>query len=157
MYACILVWSGQLLLHQVGSMKVKGSSMKVKEAENFKEAEKKLYHYNDVTMSAMASQITGVSIVYSFRCRSKKTSKLCVTGLCEGNSSVTDEFPAQRAITAENVSIWWRHHVIRSFYRDAHGVFVMADWSGPFAARWICVVPGHSCSAWHSTVWFEWR
>ena len=45
-----------------------------------------------------------------FRRRSKKTSKLRVTGLCEGNSPVTDEFPAQRASNTENVSIWWRHH-----------------------------------------------
>ena len=45
-----------------------------------------------------------------FRCKSKKTSKLRVTGLCEGNSPVTGEFPAQRASNAENVSIWWRHH-----------------------------------------------
>ena len=42
--------------------------------------------------------------------RSKKTSKLHVTGLCEGNSPVTDEFPARRASNMENVSIWWRHH-----------------------------------------------
>ena len=46
-----------------------------------------------------------------FRGRSKKTSKLRVTGLCAGNSPVTGEFPAQRASNAENVSIWWRHHV----------------------------------------------
>ena len=45
-----------------------------------------------------------------FGCRSKKTSKLCVTGLCVGNSRVTGEFPAQMASSAENVSIWWRHH-----------------------------------------------
>ena len=44
------------------------------------------------------------------RCRSKKTSKLHVTGLCEGNSPRTDEFPAQMVSNAENVSIWWRHH-----------------------------------------------
>ena len=44
-----------------------------------------------------------------FRRGSKKTSKLRVTGLCEGNSPVTGEFPAQRASNAENVSIWWRH------------------------------------------------
>ena len=44
------------------------------------------------------------------RCRSKKTSKLRVTGLCAGNSPVTGEFPAQMASNAENVSIWWRHH-----------------------------------------------
>ena len=38
----------------------------------------------------------------SFGRRSKKTSKLRVTGLCVGNSTVTSN--------AENVSIWWRHH-----------------------------------------------
>ena len=42
--------------------------------------------------------------------RSKETSKLCVTGHCEGNSSVSGEFPTQKASNAENVSIWWRHH-----------------------------------------------
>ena len=45
-----------------------------------------------------------------FRRRSMKTSKLRVTGLCEGNSPVTGEFPSQRASNAENLSIWWRHH-----------------------------------------------
>ena len=40
-----------------------------------------------------------------FRRRSKKTSKLRVTGLCG-----TGEFPAQRVCNAESVSIWWRHH-----------------------------------------------
>ena len=33
-----------------------------------------------------------------FRRRSKKTSKLHVTGLCEGNSPVTGEFPAQKPV-----------------------------------------------------------
>ena len=45
-----------------------------------------------------------------FRRGSKKTSKLRVIGLCEGNSPVTGDFPAQRASNAENVSIWWRQH-----------------------------------------------
>ena len=36
-----------------------------------------------------------------FRRRSKKTSKLRVTGPCEGNSPVTGKFPAQRASNAE--------------------------------------------------------
>ena len=44
-------------------------------------------------------------------CGSKKTSKLRVTGLCAGNSPGTGEFSAQMASYAENVSIWWRHHV----------------------------------------------
>ena len=47
-----------------------------------------------------------------FRCRSKETSKLRVTGLCAGNSPETGEYPAQMASKAENVSIWWHHHVL---------------------------------------------
>ena len=44
------------------------------------------------------------------RCGPRNTSKLRVTGTCEGNSPVTGEFPAQRASNAENVSIPWCHH-----------------------------------------------
>ena len=47
-----------------------------------------------------------------FSHRPKKTPKLRTTGLCEGNSVVTVDFPAQRVSNAENVSTWWRHHVI---------------------------------------------
>ena len=65
-------------------------------------------HYNDVIVGAMASQITSLSRL--IRRRSKKISKIRVTGLCTGNSPETGEFPAQRASNAENVSIWWRHH-----------------------------------------------
>ena len=64
-------------------------------------------------MCGMASQIAGVSIVYStvfLRRRTKKTSKLRVAGLCEVNSPVIIEFPAQMVGNEENVSIWWRHH-----------------------------------------------
>ena len=70
-------------------------------------------HYNDDIMSAMASQITSLTIVCSTVYSSKKISKLHVTGLCGGNSAGTDDFPAQRASNAENVSIWWRHHAWR--------------------------------------------
>ena len=52
-----------------------------------------------------------------FRRRSKETSKLRVTGLCEGNSPGTGEFPAQMASYAENVSIGRRHHVRAKFIR----------------------------------------
>ena len=57
------------------------------------------------------------STVYSRR-RSKKTSKLRVSGLCAGNSPVAGEFPAQRSSNAENVSISRRHHA--------------TDWCGRF-------------------------
>ena len=49
-----------------------------------------------------------------FRLKSKKASKLRATCFCEGNSPVSGEFPAQKASNAENVSFWWRHHVITS-------------------------------------------
>ena len=39
-----------------------------------------------------------------FRCRSKKTSKLCVTGLCDR------WFHSQKASNAGSVSTWWRHN-----------------------------------------------
>ena len=52
-----------------------------------------------------------------FRRRSKKTSKLRVTGLCAGNSPGTGEFPAQMASYAENVFIWWRHHAVWALWK----------------------------------------
>ena len=60
-------------------------------------------YYNDAIIGAMTSQITSLTIVYpTVYSRSKKTSKLRVTGLCAGNSPVAGEFPAQMASNAEN-------------------------------------------------------
>ena len=56
-----------------------------------------------------------------FRRKSKKTSKLRVTGLCAGNSPGTGEFPAQMASYAENVSIWWRHHELEMYKPKSRG------------------------------------
>ena len=50
------------------------------------------------------------SLNRSFRRRSKKTSKLRVTGLCARNSPVTGEFHTQMASKTENASNWWRHY-----------------------------------------------
>ena len=58
-----------------------------------------------------------------FRRRSKKTSKLRVTGLGEGNSPGTSELSAQRASNAENVSIWWCHQVLRSQICTCHASY----------------------------------
>ena len=66
-------------------------------------------------MSVIASQTTGVSIAYSTVCSGvdqRKHLRLCVIGLCEGNSPVTGEFPAQRASNAENVSISWKQSCV---------------------------------------------
>ena len=61
------------------------------------------------------------------RRRSKKTSKLRVTGLCAGNSPWTGEFPAQMASNAENVSIWWRHHVLKFWQSEYHTTPVISS------------------------------
>ena len=65
-------------------------------------------------MSAMASLIIGVSIVYPNVCpgadQMKRQSSVLLAFVM-GNSPVTGEFPAQKASKAENVFIWWRHHV----------------------------------------------
>ena len=58
-------------------------------------------HYTDVIMCAIVPQITGVRLFTNrlFRRRSKKTWKLRVTGLCEGNSPMTSEFPHKWPVT----------------------------------------------------------
>ena len=60
----------------------------------------------------------GVSIQQHLGCllnrlfsrRLKKSSKLRVIALSEGNSPLTSGLLSQRASNAEKVSIWWRHH-----------------------------------------------
>ena len=81
--------------------------------------------------------------------RSKKTSKLCVTGLCDGNSPVTGEFPAQKASNAEDISLWCRHNDI------TYTIFPRGQWveiRRKLDHQWIkwCIiahsVPSHSCT-----------
>ena len=73
-------------------------------------------HVSDGIISTVVYQITGGSIVNLlkrlFRRRTKRKSKLRVIGLCEGNPPGTGGFPSQKVSNAENVSIWWRHHVM---------------------------------------------
>ena len=51
-----------------------------------------------------------------------------------GNSPVPGEFPAPMASNAENVSIWWRHHVEHSL-----------EWNGDFEDNFnrLCLSGGH--------------
>ena len=67
-------------------------------------------HYGDVKLGVLASQITSLTIVYSNvysgadrRKHQSSASLALVRGI-----------PAQMASDAENVSIWWRHHVSSS-------------------------------------------
>ena len=76
-----------------------------------------------------------------FRRRSKKTSKLRVTGLCVGNSPGTDEFPAQRVSDAENVSIWWRHRALWSLsLLTSVSNGIMHQWDISFASDSWCQI-----------------
>ena len=62
-------------------------------------------HYGDVIMDAMASQIIGVSIIYPTVCLGedkKHKLKLCVTGLCEGNSPASS--PHKGLVTRDFLS-----------------------------------------------------
>ena len=67
-------------------------------------------HYCDVIMHGIASQITSLTIVYSTVYSDADQRKhQSSASLAFG----TDEFPAHMASNAENVSIWWRHHMRR--------------------------------------------
>ena len=59
-----------------------------------------IIHYNDATMSAMVSQITGISNGYLLNClfrrTSNKTSKLRVSGFREGNPPWPVDSPLPR-------------------------------------------------------------
>ena len=88
-------------------------------------------HYNDIIMGTIASQITSLASVYSavwLGADQRKHKKLCVPGLCAGNSPETGEFPAQRASNAENVSIWWRHHACNIFFLRNFSVTSLVLW-----------------------------
>ena len=70
-------------------------------------------HYNDIIMSAIASRITSIAIVcstvYSGADKRKhQSSPSLAFGVGNG------EFPTPKASNAENVSIWWRYHVMVS-------------------------------------------
>ena len=71
------------------------------------------YHYDDVIMTTIrlkspASLLFTQSLIQTQMKENIKAPRhwpLC------GEFTGTGEFPAQRASHAENVSIWWRHHV----------------------------------------------
>ena len=84
-------------------------------------------HCDDVIMGAMVSQITSLTIVYPIvysGVDQRKHQSSVSLAFCDGNSPGTGEFPAQMASNAENVSIWWRHHVaICNGDRDIKGLW----------------------------------
>ena len=63
-----------------------------------------MWHYSDVIMRAVASQITDESIVCSTVRSGADKKHIKAPRHC------SLWFPPQRVSNAENVSIWWRHH-----------------------------------------------
>ena len=76
------------------------------------------FHYNNVIMSAMTSQITSSTIVYSTvysgadQRKHQSYASLAFVREFTGDR----EFRAQKASNAENVSIWWRQHVSTAIF-----------------------------------------
>ena len=73
---------------------------------------------------AMASQITGVRIVYVTFCSSvdqRKHQSSAPLGFVRGIYRWPVNSPHKSASNAENVSIWWRHHD-RRIQQPSHGV-----------------------------------
>ena len=72
------------------------------------------FHYTDVIMTTIASQITSLTVVYlavysgaDQRKHQSSASLAFVQGIHRDRW-----IPPQMASNAENVSIWWRHHVV---------------------------------------------
>ena len=94
-------------------------------------------------MGAMASQVTSLMIVYSTvyssadqRKHQKSASLAFMRGIHRWPC------PAQRASNAENVFIWWRHHVSNGFLitRDAQVLSVWFDRIWTNKVWWLCLV-----------------
>ena len=94
-----------------------------------------------------------------FRHRSKKTSKLCVAGLCEGNSPMTGEFSAQRASNAEMFPfddvIMWNRLMLLLY---AIQMIIIAG-AGALKSVMIRVVKSDSLSKIHTvnSHWYWWH
>ena len=82
-------------------------------------------HYNDVIMSLILRLKSPASRMFTQPVCSdvdQRKHQSSASLAFVGNSPRTGEFPTQRAINAENVSIWWRNHVILARETLAHSL-----------------------------------
>ena len=87
-------------------------------------------HYIDVIMSEVASQITGVSIVYLTGCSGADQSKhqsSASLAFVSGIQRWPMNSPHKRVSIAENVPIWWRHHAYSCIFVMLCCGFEMVD------------------------------
>ena len=88
-------------------------------------------------MSAMVSQITGVSSVCSTICSAADQRKHHISV-----SLVIGGFPSQRVSNAENISIWWRHNDSISrqdFQKNTMNIY--GTLTKPYYATYIALQP----------------
>ena len=104
-----------------------------------------LNHYSDIMMSAMASQITGISIVCSTFCLGtdqRKHQTPCHRPLWM-EPLMTNGFPSQKASNMGNVSISWYHHVwnlnkkSKHFPRKEFDSFISKFSANLFRPQWV--------------------
>ena len=106
----LLVWFGLIMLLKHAD-ETYGEMLHLEKQMRFIHQSKPLFNheYYGSPLQWHNNECDGVSnhrhldglLNHLFRHRSKKTSKLRVTGLCEGNSPVIGEFPSQRASNME--------------------------------------------------------
>ena len=76
----------------------------------------KTIHYCDVLMGAIASQITSLTSAYSTvysDADQRKHQSSAALAFVQGIHRGSVNSPHKKASNAENVFIWWRHHVFR--------------------------------------------
>ena len=95
-------------------------------------------HYDDVIMSEMASQIISPAIVYSTVYSRADQRNIKAPRHWPLWGEFTGEFPAQRASNAENVFIWWRHHVQEVVTSQSVIVNRVGQYSPFDIILWIC-------------------
>ena len=101
-------------------------------------------HYDDVIIGAMASQITSLTIVYSTVYSGADQRKHPSSASLAFVWGILREFPTQMASNAENVSIWWRHHVCDSntfphLWDDSRGMVLLLKEAVPenqYTTQW---------------------
>ena len=83
-----------------------------------------------------------------FRRGSKNKLKLRVTSLCEGNPSVTGEFPSQRASNAGNLLMWWRRRgVALGHWRSVSNMGISRIDPIITGTHWTISLPDRTCKS----------
>ena len=115
-------------------------------------------HSIDIIMTTMACQITSLTVVYSTVYSDADQSKH------QSSASLTfvwgihrDRWiPLQRASYAENVSIWWRHHVQQNLcnkFNSRRDTYNLVGDKWPFCSAAVCWCGGIDCFSIFCAFW----